>query len=349
MASTDLNTLAAELRAQAQTKSKIVLNESVFADTAVREAIRSTFALADGDDFTITKIEAKDIADPADGALTISAGVTSVLKQHDVLVSVTFRSSGDDLHAIIATQMGATWKFKDSFSGLDRFPFKLLETSRARFIYATAAQDHYTWPGEAVTKIDLAPGLNFHSRVTITQLKKLCDLVKSVIGDVSVALELSGRFAAVKGQALPVGKLSAPLGLRPLVIGDGRIGMELSAPAIAVEIGEASDDSPNQPLDLLVEAHLQQMQVAIGIPVSGGALAVSTKPLSPSSSIDDLINQLPGGQNFRQFIPSELTSVFAEVGLDNFSLIISSEPKAVTYVGLAISTRNSWTIPGGLV
>ena len=144
---------------------------------------------------------------------------------------------------------------------------------------------------------------------------------------------------------MPVGKLRAPLADDDtFAIGVKPIELTLKAPAIAVEIGTASDDSPVQPIDLFVEGSLaENLEVAVRIPVEGGAFEVSTRPLLPDSSIDSLIEKLPGGQNFRKFIPTELSEVFTVVGLDNFALIVAPDMK-VTYMGLSIGTREPWTV-----
>ena len=85
------------------------------------------------------------------------------------------------------------------------------------------------------------------------------------------------------------------------------------------------------------------MNVAIGIPMFGNTLTISTTPLPHHSSINNLIESLPGGHGFTSFIPSELATIFANVGLENFTLIVNEEPK-VTFLGLSIDTLQPWTI-----
>lgn len=349
MSPMDLNQLAEDLRAQANHNSTIVLGASVFAEATVREAIRAAFALDDEADFTISEVQASDIPDPADGVLTIAAGTTSVLKQKKVRASLTFISSNDDLQAIIVTEMEPKWTFKDSFGGLDRFPFKFLEPSHARFVYATAAQSEYAWPGDADTKIELAEGLNFLSQISILHLTKSLKALKSLIGETSATRKFYGPLTLADGQTLPAGKLTAPLDVGPLVIGDSHDRLTLSGPTIAVEIEEPSEDSPTQRIDLLVEGRFQEeLQIAAGIPLGGGSLEISTQPLSPDRSIDSLIRRLPGGENIRDYIPQQLSQIFAEVGLDNFSLIVSPEPK-VTYLSFSLSTVKPWSLISGVL
>src|SRR5215510_15973658 len=122
MPPTDLNTLAADLRARSATSSTVVLDDAVFADEKVRADIRSAFALSAGSDLTI-KVKASDIPDPADGVLTISTATASVLKQTNVGAKLFFTAQGGALQAIITLELPSSWKFSQSFSGLDCFPF----------------------------------------------------------------------------------------------------------------------------------------------------------------------------------------------------------------------------------
>src|SRR5215213_9520577 len=160
----DLNTLAANLRAQAGADSKIVLNGSVFAEEKVREGIRSAFALLSGADLTIA-VKASDIPDPTTaGVLTISTATASVLNQTNLPVRVTFSvTSGGAVQAIIIFEMASSWKFSDSFKGLDVFPFNLLQTSGSHFVYTTVKQSQFAWPDKPSPSIDLERGLNFLS------------------------------------------------------------------------------------------------------------------------------------------------------------------------------------------
>lgn len=343
----DLNTLAAKLRAQAGAKSTIVLNDTIFEDEAVRTGIRSAFALSSGADLEIKGV--KDIPDPsADGVLAISAGKTSVLKQSDVPVKLIFTSrDGEPLQATIVTEMDSGWEFRKSFEDLDTYPFKLLKTSGARFVYTTVEQPQYAWPEDETKTIKLEQGLNFLSNVTFKQIATILPKVKSLLEPLGLNWDLSfdfyGRFTPVDGQPLPVGKIRAKLGSGEFKVGAGDNALKLTTPAIAVRIDAATEDDPSQRIDLAVEGQFNSLEVAVGIPMGGGGFEVSTTPLPHSSSIDALIRSLPGGAKFSEYIPSELNSAFSNVALDNFALFVSSEPK-VTYLGLSLTTLESWNI-----
>jgi hypothetical protein len=337
----DLNTLASDLRAQAAKDSTIVLNSSVFAD-AVCAHIRSSFALESGKDLSIKGVKPGDIPDPsAAGVLTISTGVTSALKQTNVPVTLTFTSNDSGLQAVIAVDMGGSWNFSKSFDGLDKFPFKPLKFIEPRFVYSTIEQQSYAWPDDR-SYIHLDRGLNFLSRVTFQGLPALQKLLKS---DWSLELKFYGPFSPTHGQDWPVGKLRAPIvPAEPFAIGIDPIKLTMTAPAIVVEIGEATDDSPVQPIDLLVEATFQEsFEVSVRVPMDGGSFDVSTRMLPTETSIDKVIEKLPGGKGFREFIPSELSTVFKEVHLDDFALIVAPDMK-VNYMGLSIGTHKPWTV-----
>lgn len=346
----DLKQLADSLRQQATTNSAVVLDDTVFTG-AVVAAIRSAFALPSATNLTISDVQASNVPEPVDGVLTISGGKVSVFKQTKVPVSVTFTSPGSALQAIIVVELADNWNFKDSFAGLDRFPFNLLTTSGGRFVYTTVKQSQYPWPGERESKIELAAGLNFLAHVTFQHLPELQNLLKPVIGDLSLSLKFYGPFTPKDGQRLPVGKLRAPLGEGSFEVGADKFKLSVSTPAIVVEIGEATDELPLQEIDLLVEAVFQKtLTVAVAIPVDGGALEVSTVPLPHYGSIKDLIRMLPGGSDFEHYIPTELSNIFANVVLNNFSLVVSPTPKPrVTYLGLSIGTIEPWKLITGVL
>ena len=115
-------------------------------------------------------------------------------------------------------------------------------------------------------------------------------------------------------------------------------------PAVAVLVGTADADNPIQEISLLIEADFNQtLHFAVGIPVSGATLTISTVPLAHQDSIKSLIESLPGGKGFTSYIPSELSYIFKEVGLDGFTMIVDSTPK-VASLSLSISTLLPWTI-----
>jgi hypothetical protein len=342
----DLNTLTANLRAQAGAKSTIVLDDNVFVDAAVRAGIRSAFALSSGD-LTIKGVKASDIPDPGTGGvLEISAGTTSVLKQSDVRVHLTFTShDGDGFQATIVTEMGSSWEFKKSFEGLDTYPFNLLETSGARFVYTTVKQPQYSWPEDASETIALERGLNFLSNVTFKHFPTIKSLLEPVIKDWDLSFKLHGPLTPIDGQPLPVGKIRAKLGSGEFKVGVGDNALKLQTPAIAVKIDAPAEDDPSQRIELAVEANFNNLEVAVGIPLAGVGFEVSTTPLLPHSSIEAVIRTLPGGAKFSECIPSELESAFSNVGLENFALFVSLGPTPkVTYLGLSVTTLQPWEI-----
>ena len=332
----DLNTLVRKLREQA-TNSRIKLDGSILDDETVREKIRAAFALETGADLTIVGVTA-DIPEPgADGVLTITGGKAErLLKQNNVQVELTFIEVNGTIDVVIVAKMGKDWTFKDSFTGLDTFPFTWLEISGARFVFSTTA---HSWPDEPGSTIPLKAGLSFVSQVAPKFASSVPSPVKELIGNVS--RKFYGLLTPKDGQNWPVGTLRAALTDAKFEIGDDAIKLSLGAPKLAVRISEATEDFPVQELDLMVEAEFNELQVAIAIPVTGGALELSTTPLKPGASVAALIKQLPGG-NFIQYIPNEL-KVFDEVGLKNFSLVVNADRK-VSYIGLSIDTLQSWDI-----
>jgi hypothetical protein len=347
----DLNTLAAILKDQARKDSLIVLDGSVLTEEAMRQKIRAAFALDKTADLTIANVEPDNIPEPdPDGVLRISTGKASLLNQAAVPVALAFTATNGRVDVVIVAKMSDTWTFKDSFKGLDTFPFTWLKISKAHFVFSTVASA-YAWPDEATTTIPLAAGkLTFLSQVAPKYFSSIPSQVRELIGDVT--RKFYGSLTPEDGQNWPYGILRAPLSDARFEIGGDAIKLGLGAPKLAVRIGEATEDYPVQPLDLFVEGEFRvgpgdenALLVDVGMPVSaGGAIEVSATPIDPGASVAALIKELPGG-NFIQYIPAELSTLnlFDKVGLNNFSLIVTSEPK-VTYLGLSVGSTKSWEL-----
>jgi len=337
----DLKALASNLRTQAATNSTIILDDTVLPNT-VLDAIRTAFALAAEANLTVTGLGAADIPDPVNDVLTISAGTASLLNQSGVAISLMFTASANSLEAVITATMSPSWKFSDSFSGLNIFPFDELNTPNTRFVYATAPQPVYEWPGEPSYKIALEPGLSFLSDVTLANFSVLSTLVGKLLG--TTPIKFYGPFGPRTGQPLPIGAITARLGSGTFGVGVAPNALTLSNPAVTVRVGAADEENPLQAVDLMVVADFNKtLEVAVDIPMSGGTLAISTTPLPNHSSINSLIESLPGGSGFAHYIPSELSQIFANVGLDNFTMIVDPSPK-VTYLALSISTLQRWPL-----
>jgi hypothetical protein len=341
-ATTDLTTLAGQLRSQASASSTITLDGSVL-PVAVVAAIAAAFTLPAGTSLTVTGVKDTDVPTPSGNQLTISAGTAAVLSLENVPIGLTFAVSGNALEVIVSATMAASWTFSDSFAGLDTFPFADLTVTDARFVFTTAEQPAYPWPADPSSTIELATGLNFLSDVGLGGFSLIASLLGSVIG--SNSFKFYGPFAPTAGQKLPVGTLLAPLGDSPFAIGTAPNQLSLTNPAVAVQIGTADQDTnPIQDVDLLLQGEFQKdLLVALSVPVNGTSYTVSTTPLPNQSSITSLIESLPGGAGFTDYIPSELSTVFSEIGLDNFTMVVDTTP-AVTFLGLSVSTLKPWPV-----
>ena len=341
---TDLTSLATHLRRLADAQSPIVLDNSIM-PAATAGQLATAFALAEGASLTVTGVAAGDIvSDPADNQLTFSTGTASVLQLTGVPITLTFSISGGTLQVVVSATMPDDWTFTDSFADLTVFPFDSLTVTDARFMFSTIEQPTYPWPDDPSATIDLAAGQNLLCQIGLGGFSLVANLLGSVIGKDNT-FRCYGPFAPTAGQHLPVGTLTAPINIAGFSIGTAPNMLSLTNPRVAVRIGAADDDtSPIQEIDLLVLGTFQQvLQVSVTIPVTGNLYIVSTTPLPNRSSIISLIQSLPGGAGFTDYIPAELSSVFSAVGLDNFTMAVNTTP-AVSYFGLSISTLQHWPL-----
>jgi hypothetical protein len=348
----DIGVLASQLRAQATAKSAIVLDGTVFAE-AVLADIRTAFALPAGTSLTVTGVRPGDVPDPVDDVLTIAAGTAAVLGQAAAGMGLTFTAPGGALQAVISAAMPGGWKFSDSFRGLDLFPFSDLAISGAHFVFATTKHSTFPWPGgeeaEEPVTVDIEPGQNFLSDVTLDNFTLVGALLGSVIG--AKPVKFYGPFAPKAGQTWPVGTIRAPVSTGAFEVGVRPNALALSGPAVAVSVGAATPGDPVQDVWLLIQADYNDtLRCSVAIPVTGSNYAISTVPLQNRDDIISLIESLPGGSGFASFIPRELAKYFANVGLENFTMVIDQAGQRVTYLSLSIDTLASWpVVPPALV
>jgi hypothetical protein len=338
---TDLDALAQQLRAQASASSTITLDSTVLPGT-VLDDLRTAFALPAAANLIVAGVNETEVPEPVDGTLTISAGTAAVLNQDDVPIVLTFTAGADAPDVVVLAAMSESWTFTDSFAGLTMFPFPELAPTGATFVYSTVAQDSFSWPGDQTATIAIEAGLSFLSEVTIAGFAAVTELLGDLLGVAPV--KFYGTFGPVAGQSLPVGTIRAPLGSGSFTVGVPPNALSLADPALAVALSAPTDDDPLGGVDLVVEADFNQtLRVSVSIPDSGGALGIGTVPLPNESSIISLIESLPGGSEFSGYLPAELAGIFAEVGLDSFTMVVDSSPK-VTFLGLSISTLAPWAV-----
>ena len=343
-----LTTLASLLLAQANAGGAIVLDDSVLPAAAL-PALRTAFALGPGANLTIEGVSAADIVGPVDGILTIKAGTVSMFGNNGLAIGVAFSQPGAGIEAIIQVTMGQAWTFKQSFPSLDNFPFKVLDFSAPgiavpQFVYTTALRENYRWPGySSPPPVALSPGLWFFSQIDLGSLPMLGAILGAILPTAPV--NFFGPFSPVTGQSLPIGKITASLGADAFTVGAGPNALHLNAPSIAFCITPAAPPLVFQRLQLLIEcAFGQVLDIAIAIPARGKTFGLSAgPPRDRSTPVLSLIESLPGGAGFAGFIPAELATIFADIGLASFSMVADTAP-SVKSISFAVTTLVPWPL-----
>src|SRR5476649_108611 len=343
-----LTTLAGTLIAQANAGSTIILDDSVLGADAV-SALRTAFALGASENLTIVGVRGANVVGPSNGTLTINAGTVSLFKKTALAITVEFTEPGDATEALIYVTMGSAWTFHESFPSLDNFPFNLIDFSGPgiavpQFVYTTAVRNVFQWPGYTNAQpITLSPGLWFFSQIGLGSLPILGELLGTLLP--SAPVDFYGPFAAVAGQSLPVGTITASLSAGTFTIGSAPNTLALSAPAIAFRITPAVPPLVLQRLQLLITSEFNQvLDISIAIPAGGTPFTLSAgPPQDKSTPIQALIESLPGGSDFSQYIPAELDTIFATIGLASFSMVTDTTP-SVQSIGFAVTTQEPWTL-----
>jgi len=336
----DLDALASRFRAQVAAKSSVVLDDAVLPDT-VRADIRTAFLTGDTD-LTVTGVAKDGIQLRDKTTLTVSGGTATVLNQRDVGIVLELSVAGAGLDVTITATMAGSWTFTDSFDGLDAFPFSQLTVSDAVFVYATSRREDLRVRTALSETHVIEQGMNFFAGLSLGGFPPLTTLLSKLIGD--APLPCSGSFGPRAGQLLPVGTIRMPLATGSFPIGvPPDFGLTLDNPAIAVTVGEASATSPGQDVGLVVEAEFdRRLTVSVGLPVSGSAVSLSARPV-PGQSVKDLIPLLPGGKNFADHLPQEVSPYFDAIALDAFTMVVGL-PASVNLIGLSIGTTKPWPL-----
>ena len=340
----DLEALAQTLRAQAAANGTLVLNSKVLPTTDLAD-LRIAWALPKDQDLVIQGVTKGDIPDPSDGLLRIRAGQANLLKQSGVSMELTFSLADAVIQAVIVAKMPTGWTFKSSFTSLNFFPFSQLAPVNAFFAYSTIKQA-VAWPDESSVTLALEKGQNFASHIHLNGFTVVGKLLRDLIGHKDKAFKFYGPFSPKKRGSLPFGTIKA-------LIAEGhefQIGpLMLDSPAVAVRIqpGNPLDVIPR--IDLAILAKLKTVEFSVGIPpTTKGTLQLAATPVGPSATIEQIIESLPGGSDFRAFIPPPLKEAFDSVGLDGFSMIVAL-PDEVTHFKLSIGATRPWKIIPGVL
>jgi hypothetical protein len=338
----DLGMLATYLRGVVGSGQPVVLDDKIVAP-ATAGALAAAFALPDGQHLTVTGIVAGDVGAPVGGVLSVGTGRGSVLTLIGVPLGLTFWLETGALQVCVAAAMPGGWAFVDSFPGLTLFPFDRVAVSGALFVYTSVEQKAFGWPGEAGTTVDLRPGQNLLCRLGLGSVSLLGYLLGDKVAGKDTTIRFSGGFAPTTGQVLPVGTLTAPVDLATFSVGTPPNALSVTDPRIDIRIGTANPGAnPAQEIDLSVLGTFQDaLEVSVSIPMAGDLFRISATPQPGKGSVAGLIESLPGGSDFRQYIPAEVDSVFDTVGLDSFIMVANTTP-AVTYLGLSIGTQQPW-------
>jgi hypothetical protein len=318
-APTDLAGITDRLHAQLTAGGTISLDDTVLPGVDVT-VIGTSFLLPPGTPLTVDGLAADAIPAAVGTTLTISGGTADVLGVAGVPVTLTFVDGTPVTYHVVAT-MPATWQIATSFPDLTMFPFSVLDLTDAEFAYSSDT-------GQTLAaSIDLGP----------------VAAVLTLLGLGAPTVRASGPFQPRTDQAIPVGTLTAPLG-GTWSVGEKQLALTVDGAAVAVAIGEASDTDPIQPVDLILSATFQDtLTLGVTILPGGQAYAVSVTPLPAKGGVVSLIEALPGANGITGYIPSELTTIFDAIGLDAYTMLVTTTP-AVTYLGVTVGTQSTWTL-----
>jgi hypothetical protein len=338
----DLKTLAEQLKTQAQKNNSIVLDETLLSSEQLSR-ISLAFVLGEGKNLTVDGVKPTDIPDPTDDALTVEVGASSLLNQQNIPLKLIFTVSDNQAQALIAATMPASWGFKDSFPDLVQFPFSKFTVTDSCFIYAPAGQLTYApWADKPQETIPLEAGLNFAGWLKLDGFSVVLNLLADIIGE-PASYKFFGPFAPTADAKYPVGALSALLSTKDFSIGYDAFSLTVSRPAFVTQINKPDDSVQDIDLNLQAISSLG-LDFSMGISSTGDSLTFGATPAAGVKFTADKIPQLLGGHDFKSFIPSEIEEIFAEVALEDFTLVMLTQTKKVGYINLTVGTPEPWDV-----
>ncbi|NEO79492.1 DUF6603 domain-containing protein [Moorena sp. SIO4G3] len=335
-----LEQLLEALRKQVQTSSSIVFNEELLLPPRELERISQVFLLKEDEYLTVSDIN--DIPDPQVNTIEIPTGKTTLLQRADIETQVVFEVDGDDVQCQIVLKLEEGWSFKDSFPSLsDIFPFNddVIVFSDSYFIYSSQAQSEYPpWSDRRGETISLEPGLNLASWLTLDILRPATNWLEEII-DKTTQYKSWGGVAPNHANPYPVMRLELPLTQNSFDIVEG---LSLAQPALVIEITEPVDLI--QDIDLRLVASTEDLEFGVIISQVSPGLTFNAESIDDGFSVNDILS-LPGGENFQQFIPDELTDAFETCVLKQYSVVVAEEQN-ISFISLSVGTAegDQWSL-----
>jgi hypothetical protein len=344
----DLNKLANNIQNNIQNNT-LSLTESILPATSL-DSIAASFGLAEHTFLSISGISADQIPDAPDTSITLNSGTVSVLGLTDISVDIIFSIVSNETQVFIKLTLPDAWSFEKSFNTLSFSPFNQLSLQKAYFIYTTQAQNDYiAWSDDPDKKVTLLTGFNFCSYVTFDHFSSIL----SLLGNANTSEWIfSGAFQPSKTAKLPIVHLDALLsngditvGIDPLTLSFSNlhVAATISAPQQAEDEEQQTKGAQAVGFSLVAESSLG-LDINIQVPSASHALTVNATPLNNTPFTLEKITQLPAASDFASVIPDVLSSVFANVGLEYFSMVWQTDTKVVSYVELEVGTVSPWDV-----
>ena len=315
LVSMDLDALVKILRQQASRNQTVIFNGDFLSEDQVT-ALRKGFALKAGAFLTINAVTPKDIPDPANQQVVLTAGTVDVLSQTLRPLRVVFTmDSTSTLQFIISVELPVDWQFKNSFPTLTLFPFDQITANVSYAIYDTEVTSAFTpWPDQPTQSVALVPGLNLATWLKLAIFNGALVLLEKVLNGTDM-YKFFGPIDASSGAPYP------PMNVESQLVGETfTITSGLVVGNLALAIDVSAPTSALQDIGMRFQASTQDLNFGVEILSSNVQLSFFAEPIPGHTFGVNQILGLPGGSGFQQYIPPELSHAFDAATLQSFLL-----------------------------
>ncbi|MCB9763651.1 MAG: hypothetical protein H6739_28035 [Alphaproteobacteria bacterium] len=329
------------LKAQARSSGALTLDDTLLA-AADLTALRAALGLGAQDSLLISGVAEDDIAQSGE-QVDVAVGAADVLRQTAASIKLRL-TAGEPVRAVVQATMPTGWRFADSFPAVPAYPFAAIEADPARFVFATEATP-WPWGTDPTDTVNVEPGLYFLGDATIAGLSDLGQLLGE---DLAPSRRLFGPFTDAAGRPLPVGMMAAPLTATGFGVGVDDFTLTLSAPTLALGVPEVGEDEVQRVAVRIGSTLDDMLDVSVELDRSSALTVRATPSASAVVSATEMIEALPGGQGFVDYLPAEVASVFSDVGLKRFVMVADLTP-AVRQVELVVGSSGTWPLLPGVL
>ena len=327
------------IKNQAQS-STIIFNNDFLTDAQITD-LRNGFALGKNEYLEVHGVTPDEVT-RSGNEVNVIAGKVDVLSRTglsvgQVSLTIDENQNVQFIVSVILDLAGSVWQFGDSFPKLTIYPFDEIVANASRAIYDSRDGDYLApWTDKPDRKIQLSKGLNLASWLTLDIFNGAATLLQEVLS-ATQAYCFSGPVVIDPSLSYPMMLLSSPLPGAAFTVPPS---LAIDDLAVIIEISDADQTFGMQELSLRLAGDVDVLSLQFGAEIRSysDVLSFYAEPMAGKTVGMTQIMQLPGGDNFSQYIPDLLKTAFNSATLQSFR-INEAPDKSIALTSLLIGSN----------